>query len=846
MKPLSLTSTRGADRWPRYQPLVLVVAAFAGGIATDRGVGAPLFAWWLIALAGWATWLWASRRGYERLGTAPLVLALAAIGGAWHHQRWNLFADDEIGLNAREEPRPICLEAIVTGSPRRVPAPPVDPLCAIPRGERSRFRARVCAARAGDVWRPASGMTQVWVDGRLAGIDVGDRLRIVGQLAAPAAAQNPGEFDFALHARADRQLSRISADFPECVQVVERGRTWSLSRLLDQLRQRGDELLWKYLREDQARLAAALLLGIREELASDTTAAFAQTGTIHILSISGMHIALLASFLFAVMRLGMMNRRLGLASVAAITLAYALVIDAEPPAVRAAVLVVIICLARFRRRSSLPFNLLAAAGLLVLAMNPCELFRIGPQLSFIAVATLAWIGPRLVLRPSTDPLDRLIARTRPWTEKLAGRLGRRGWQMAAVSAVVWVTGVPLVLSQFHLLSPATLVLTPILALPITAAMLSGFGMLALGWLVPPLGALLGSICDRSLAATSYCVETFAQLPGSHFWTAGPSVWWVMGFYLLIALWVLLPDWRMPCRWRYAALAGWTAAGFAMPLLAPAAKPSLQCAFLSVGHGCAVVIELPDGKTLVYDAGRLGSPGAGARSVSGYLWHRGRSHIDAIVLSHADVDHYNAVPELLRKFSVGVIYATPAMLRDEGAAMQKLREAIAASGVPLRETWSGDRLRTSSDCRLEVWHPTRSGLLGGDNANSLVLDIEYAGRRILLTGDLESPGMDDVLAESPVDCDVILAPHHGSARSDPPGFAAWSTPELVVVSGSHADRRPEVERAYRGRGASIAHTADTGAVTVSIAAAGEITATAWKANQPLALGENDSRIAVRQR
>jgi competence protein ComEC len=845
MKPPSIAPARPADRWPRYQPLVLVAVAVAVGIACDRGVGGSLIAWWLTALAAWAGWLLAWRRGYERLSNAPLLLALAAVGGVWHHQRWNLFAEDEIGLAAREQPRPICLEAVALGSPRRVPAPPPDPLCAIPRGERSRFRVRVCAARAGDAWRPASGVMQVWVDGGLAGVEVGDRVRIVGQLTAPAAAQNAGEFDFALHARADRQLSRLSADFPECVQVVERGGNWSLRRLLDQLRQRGDELLWRHLRENQARLAAALLLGIREELALDTTAAFAQTGTIHILSISGMHIALLAGFLFAVMRLGMIDRRLGLSGVAAVTLVYALVIDAEPPAVRAAVLVLFVCLARFRRRASLPFNLLAAAGLLVLAMNPCELFRIGPQLSFIAVATLAWAGPRLIVRASTDPLDRLIARTRPWPEKFARRSGRRVWQMVAVSAVVWATGAPLVLSQFHLLSPATLLLTPILALPITAALLCGFSLLACGWLVPPLGAALGAICDRSLAATTYCVESFAALPGSHFWLPGPSPWWLVGVYLLIALFAILPNCRLARRWCYAALAGWTAAGFAAPLLVPAQAPQLACAFLSVGHGCAVVLELPDGKTLVYDAGRLGSPEAGARSVSGYLWHRGRTHIDAIVLSHADVDHYNAVPELLEKFTVGVIYATPAMLRDEGAAMQKLLAAIARSGVPLRETWSGDRLRTSADCRLEVWHPTRSGVLGGDNANSLVLSVEYGGRRILLTGDLESPGMDDVLAESPVDCDVILAPHHGSARSNPPGFAAWSTPELVVVSGSHGDRRREVEQAYHERGATIAHTADTGSVTVSIGPAGDIQVAAWKADQHIAPGIGDARVAVRQ-
>ena len=76
-------------------------------------------------------------------------------------------------------------------------------------------------------------------------------------------------------------------------------------------------------------------------------------------------------------------------------------------------------------------------------------------------------------------------------------------------------------------------------------------------------------------------------------------------------------------------------------------------------------------------------------------------------------------------------------------------------------------------------------MGRDNANSILLPVEYAGRRILLPGDLESPGIERVMADPPLDCDVLLAPHHGSEQSDPPGFAAWSSPEWVVMSG----RRP---------------------------------------------------------
>ena len=84
----------------------------------------------------------------------------------------------------------------------------------------------------------------------------------------------------------------------------------------------------------------------------------------------------------------------------------------------------------------------------------------------------------------------------------------------------------------------------------------------------------------------------------------------------------------------------------------------------MGHGEAIVLELPGGRTVLYDAGRMAAPTACCRSVSGYLWSRGLTHIDAVVLSHADTDHYNAVPELLERFSVGTVYVSPGDVRPE--------------------------------------------------------------------------------------------------------------------------------------------------------------------------------------
>ncbi len=129
---------------------------------------------------------------------------------------------------------------------------------------------------------------------------------------------------------------------------------------------------------------------------------------------------------------------------------------------------------------------------------------------------------------------------------------------------------------------------------------------------------------------------------------------------------------------------------------------------------------------------------------------------------------------------------------------------------MRQIWAGDRLRLGTEVNVEVLHPPRLGTLGNDNANSVTLVIEYEGRRILLPGDLESPGMEELTAERALDCDVLLAPHHGSARSDPPGFAAWSAPEWVVVSGGAADVSPSV-RSYEAAGAAVLQTHRQGAV-----------------------------------
>src|SRR5205823_10023160 len=147
------------------------------------------------------------------------------------------------------------------------------------------------------------------------------------------------------------------------------------------------------------------------------------TGTIHILTISGLHVGILAAGFFLLLRTGFVPRKVTLAATIALTIAYALLTDLQPPVVRATILVVVACLALWTGRASIGFNALAAAAIAVLVLNPAALFLAGPQLSFLAVATMIAFQPLLVPQPIIDPLDRLIAASRPLLVRIrSGRL----------------------------------------------------------------------------------------------------------------------------------------------------------------------------------------------------------------------------------------------------------------------------------------------------------------------------------------------------------------------------------------------------------------------------------------
>jgi len=850
--------------WLRHEPLprrplVVIAGAVIAGSAVGPGIAglgppgcarAAALGCWLGAAAACAAWALCFRSGREAAAAAALLAAIGSTAAGWAVARDRLFRGDDLAWSLGERARPVAVEGIVVDSPRRLtlPAPAVADGPTI--GPSSECVVAITKVRRGAAWKPASGRAAVIVAGEPPDVVSGCRVRIVGRGLRPGHALNPGEYDFRERARAVRCLSIVRCQSRDCLAAIEQPAAWSPAALLDRVRIAGAATLARHC-GGRAGLAAALLLGSREALPADDTQRYLVTGTIHILSISGLHVGILAVGLFKLLAFVGLGRSRAILAVAVGTGLYMVLVGAETPVVRATLLVWLSCLGAALGRSSPALNALAAAAIVVLVMNPADVFFIGPQLSFLSTAVLVGAGGLVPPSgPGDDPIERLIAGSRTPLQRRLHRLGRQAVAVVVTGTAVWLVTAPIVAARFHVVSPIGLVLNPLVAPLVPLAMAWGFLCLLVAPVSDRLAGGCGAVCDATLGCIDRMTEWAATIPGGHAWVAGPPAWWVVGAYAaLVILLVALPRDRLarPGTWAVAA-ALWVGLGLAGGLAGAVLRPAaagVEVTVAALGHGCGVVVRSPQGRVLVYDAGRLGAPGAARRAMSAVLWSEGHVRIDTLVISHADTDHFNAVPDLLERFAVGEVVVSESFLRSDSVAVRDLVRQVHQRRIALRRVRAGDEIPCDPLCRVRVLH--QHATAADDNQTSLVLAVESAGRRMLLTGDIEGDALAAFVAGDPDACDVLLAPHHGSVTSLPAEIARSTRPEWVVVSGPGGSRWPEVHDAYESAAgaygpARVVKTGgpDTdgtarGAVAVSLTAAGvtvrQFSAGRWRAVPP---------------
>ncbi len=810
----------------RAQPIVTLALAAAIGILADRSVALPL-GWMggMLVAAGVLSVLSQRRVRFRHLRWLG-VLVFVAVAFAMR-SRIDQIDYENAGILriATEDAQPILLRGVVRGDiQRRISK----------RAERNRkpsdgpswqtlLTVDAIEVRSGDGWQPIDGGLRVTVEGDASTLKPGDRVELGGDLSAFSGPTNPGEKDFRRTARNRNWHARMMIEQVAAINVIELGRP-TAGRVADSLAKAGERTLQSTLKGNQQALACALVVGRRESLDASFKDQLLETGTIHLLSVSGLHLGIVAGSLMSlglVLGLGRLPQSM---FIAAGCVLFAAITGGHPPVLRALMLVGTVLLANLINRRQWPFNTLALAAIVLLAMNPTDLTQVGVQLSFVAVATLMAASRAIgsdadgiaYAAAMESQLQSLVEASRALRYRIGSRRLRLIRNLLWLSLCVTLTTTPLVWLYFHVVTPVAVIANPLLGLPTAIALVTGLIAIVGGWIWQPLAIVPAACCDAALRVVNWLIGLMEAIPLGHFWLPSPPTWWVAFYYLaLIGSFAI----RRPLNRPRAFVVGsilWCLVAWCLGI-APSKLPreSLQATFVDVGHGTSVLIEMPTGENYLYDGGGLGNYDYRSSGIEDVIWSRGITRLDAVLLSHADSDHYNAMPGLLRRFQIDEVVTPPQLFLSPDPPIRQIFAQITRRGIPIREVSIEDQWVDAARS-IAIHHPPKIPLPGNDNVNSLVIQLDYAGRSLVLPGDLEPPGTDFVIEQTrPEPGGVLMAPHHGSLSADSSAILQWARPSEVIVSGGSRAKRPEVQQMLQTYGSNVAVTARDGAIGVSI-------------------------------
>ncbi|MDO9042970.1 MAG: DNA internalization-related competence protein ComEC/Rec2 [Desulfocapsaceae bacterium] len=655
----------------------------------------------------------------------------------------------------------------------------------------------------------------------------GDQLAIRAKLDHPHTFHNPGSFDYPtfLARQNIRITGRISS--PLHIYRLEQRPTFlhQARYLPEQLRTRISSFIEQTVTPEISSVYKALLIGDASGISQEILEAFKGSGCMHILSISGAHLSILASFLFFTLywllrRSEYLILRYPVKKVAALLCLlplaiYTLLAGANTPVVRSLIMVTVFMAALCADKRKSLFISMAFAALLILIWDPNSLFTASFQLSFMAVASIAAVAPLISRLTATEKKEE------PLGKRLKSRLLHFTLAALIVSMAATIGTAPLLLAYFNRISvvapAANLLVEPLICL---WSLTLGFIACPLIFVMPVAATLLLHLGATGLIFALKMAVFFDNLPFSTLWLPTPSPALIVLYYaaILVGISGLLVS-------KTARIIG--AACCALILLLfffPPAEllkdriTTSEITFLDVGQGSSTFLQFPAGKRLLIDGGGgMASPGfnVGEDIIAPFLWQRGIKQLDAIIVTHGDTDHYNGIPFLLQRFRPKVLWVNNRSGHDH--AWRQMLALADRLHVEIKIPRPGEQLISGGGA--EIVHLENPGEPGGVRSNdqSLVLRFAHNNLSCLFAGDI-SANMESQLVKNklPLQSTLLLSPHHGSSTSNSEAFLKAVSPQTIVVSAGRfrPDNfpSPEVRKRCDELGIKMLITTDQGAMT----------------------------------
>ncbi|HMK37183.1 MAG TPA: DNA internalization-related competence protein ComEC/Rec2 [Desulfomonilaceae bacterium] len=694
---------------------------------------------------------------------------------------------------------------------------------------------------------PLPGLGRLVIRDNTGALHAGDRIAFRSRIRIPLNRCNPGEYDWETDCRHNGILWLASIKGPDAILVLSRGRWFTPNALLFSLRNRMDKFLDEYggvflhnlrgISHDDRIVQVrgfhkGVVLGDLGDVDYGLTKAFADSGLVHVLSASGLHVgivvlltALLVKICVRLMprvQLWLPFKKLcALASMPSVVI-YCLLVGARVPAIRSMIMGLVIGGALLLDRKWNSINSLALAGLIILLLYPLSLFTPSFQLSFACVAGIFVVVPELSKILNERRQSETTGKT--YHGKAGSGVRIIKWFVAVLvtSAAATLAVTPLVLQNFHSFPVHTLaanvasdfLLAPSLSLGLIASLLGTILPNQAAWILAPADVLVLLVIEIAFFFSGLPYST-VRVPHLSI----PGFIACVGFAML-SLWFL----RAP-SWNKLKKLG---VGVIVLAIIPVScglfrnKPrELRAVFLNVGKADATFVQPAGSRGFLVDAGMKTEYFDTGRSiVAPFLDWAGCSSLDAIMISHPEMDHMGGIPSVMLRARPSALWWNPV-----GAPPPYLAEIFSSAERKNVRILSGDRtcppirIGSATVRFLNRRPPHREKYSHKDvNNASLVVRVECENASMLFTGDLEQEGEAELLAAGmPLSADVLKVGHHGSAGASSVEFVKAVRPKIAVIPADYPNIKnfpgPRVLETLRSVGAEVFWTGRDGAVTI---------------------------------
>ncbi len=668
----------------------------------------------------------------------------------------------------------------------------------------------------------------------------GKHITLTGVLREPQGKRNPGGFDYRAYLARQGIVGIIDAK--GLLRVGEQGGFLPL-QWIEALRINTERVINRvYMASEtethplepslHAELLEGILLGKRSDIPTETLDIFRNSGTFHVLAVSGLHVGLVAMFCyfgFSIFRFP--QKVLCLLTIIAV-LIYACLTGFRPSVFRASLMAILFLVATLIDRDADYFNLLAFAALVLLLLNPLQLWDIGFQLSFVAVTAIVYFVPKM-----EKPLRRLweVAEGSPTDPDvpILTKLRNKAVKWLVLSYLVTLaaqigTG-PLIAYYFYRAYPLGIIVGPLAVGLVSLIVAVGMLSVCVGFIWLPLAKLLALLNHAIISLFLALIGIFGQAWGIVKLT--PPSFGIFILYIAVCLSII--HWRFVRRqFRVASLIGLSVIAIWIWDTAFQERGRLlEVVTLDVGQGDAALVRFPDNRTMLIDGGiqhtyydekrqRRVNYDVGKRIIEPYLDWRGIRKLDMVVLTHPDLDHGGGLGYILKNFEVSRILGISDMQLDS-RTHQRLFTIAKADDIPYAFPYAG-QIELTHTATLNLLHPidaTSTDLFDDDkNDDSLVIKLSYGEIDVLFTGDIGKNAEARLIASGQdLRSEILKVPHHGSRTSSSAPFLDAVQPLGAIFSLGRNNRyqlpHTDVVERYEARDCLQWRTDESAAITL---------------------------------